>query len=180
MKSTKERKYDLMFRFVLPGKVVNLGSGKGEMAKYFEQKLLNVINVDMVEGDMKFDLSKRFPLKSNTYDTILAGEIIEHLGNPKHFLSESYRILKKNGRIILTTPNMIGLPYLLSDFIGKDRFPHIVGFNIEMIRYQLRKAGFKIIFARNIECFWKKNFLFRAFTMLFSRYKSNILIVGQK
>lgn len=44
------------------------------------------------------DLGRRF-------DTIFAGELIEHLANPGRFLECSARMLKPNGRLLLTTPN---------------------------------------------------------------------------
>lgn len=45
------------------------------------------------------------PFKDNTFDSIVAGELIEHLDHPNLFLNESYKILKKEGYLILTTPN---------------------------------------------------------------------------
>lgn len=44
------------------------------------------------------DLGKQF-------DTIVAGEIIEHLENPGQFLQTLRRHLKRGGRLIITTPN---------------------------------------------------------------------------
>lgn len=39
------------------------------------------------------------------YDYIIAGELIEHLGNPGAFLSGCYDALAPGGRLVLTTPN---------------------------------------------------------------------------
>jgi len=39
------------------------------------------------------------------FDVILAGEIIEHLNNPGLFLSSARKLLKPNGRLIITTTN---------------------------------------------------------------------------
>lgn len=49
--------------------------------------------------------AESIPFKSNTFDSVVAGELIEHLDQPNLFLNESYRILKKKGYLILTTPN---------------------------------------------------------------------------
>lgn len=46
-----------------------------------------------------------FPFKSNTFDVIIASELLEHLNNPDIFFSESHRILNKGGVLVLTTPN---------------------------------------------------------------------------
>ena len=39
------------------------------------------------------------------FDTIIAGEIIEHLDNPGQFLCNMHRHLKPGGRLVVSTPN---------------------------------------------------------------------------
>ena len=51
-----------------------------------------------------FDLGRRF-------DTILAGELIEHLSNPGAFLARCHAHLKPGGRVILSTPFPFSLAY---------------------------------------------------------------------
>jgi SAM-dependent methyltransferase len=53
-----------------------------------------------VKGD-----AQNVPFKNKTFDTIITGETVEHLINPKKFLLECNRILKEKGIIILSTPN---------------------------------------------------------------------------
>src|SRR3954452_19980146 len=40
------------------------------------------------------------------FDTIVAGELIEHLSNPGMFLASCARALKPGGRLVLSTPNI--------------------------------------------------------------------------
>lgn len=40
----------------------------------------------------------------NSFDAIIALEILEHLWNPHAFLDEAYRILKPNGHLIMEVP----------------------------------------------------------------------------
>lgn len=44
------------------------------------------------------------PFASNSFDVVLASEIIEHLWNPDKFLDEAFRVLKDNGHLIIATP----------------------------------------------------------------------------
>lgn len=52
------------------------------------------------------NLEKGIPFKENTFDVIYCAEVIEHLFNPDFLLEECNRILKKNGYLILSTPNL--------------------------------------------------------------------------
>ncbi|HLN45420.1 MAG TPA: methyltransferase domain-containing protein [Candidatus Sulfotelmatobacter sp.] len=40
----------------------------------------------------------------NSFDVVLASEVVEHLWNPEAFFMEAYRILKYNGWLIIETP----------------------------------------------------------------------------
>lgn len=51
-----------------------------------------------------FDTDK-FPYKDNTFDEIFSKNNFEHLQNPKHFLNESRRVLKRGGRVVIITDN---------------------------------------------------------------------------
>ncbi|MBU1136276.1 MAG: class I SAM-dependent methyltransferase [Nanoarchaeota archaeon] len=42
---------------------------------------------------------------SKKFDLIIATELIEHLHNPTKFIGDCLKLLKKNGKIIITTPN---------------------------------------------------------------------------
>lgn len=48
-----------------------------------------------------------------TFDTVVAGEIIEHVPDPGRLLSSLAGHLKPGGRIVLTTPYAFGLPQVL-------------------------------------------------------------------
>lgn len=52
------------------------------------------------------DLEKGLPFEDNTFDVIYAAELIEHLYNPDFFLEECYRVLRKGGVVIISTPNL--------------------------------------------------------------------------
>lgn len=45
------------------------------------------------------------PFKSNTFDMVFAGEVLEHIPEPALVLDEWLRVLKKKGLLIITTPN---------------------------------------------------------------------------
>ena len=51
-----------------------------------------------------FDAS-HLPFKSDTFDSLFAGEIVEHLPEPDLGVKEWNRVLKKGGTLLVTTPN---------------------------------------------------------------------------
>ncbi len=48
------------------------------------------------------------PLPAETFDTILSCETIEHVPDPVRALRELHRVLRRGGRLLMTTPNYLG------------------------------------------------------------------------
>lgn len=71
------------------------------------------------------------------YDIITAFEIIEHLFNPLHLLTEISCVLKKNGILYLSTPK--GKPHFLW---SEDHFHEM---NEKSILALIERAGFSVI-----------------------------------
>jgi len=47
------------------------------------------------------------PFKNSSFDFVLCTEVMEHISEPEHLLKEVYRILKKNGKLLITVPFMV-------------------------------------------------------------------------
>jgi len=67
----------------------------------YGKKQADSSNVLLIQADIQ-DLSF---LRSSTFEIIIAAAVIEHLDFPNHFLLESFRVLKKDGLMIITTPH---------------------------------------------------------------------------
>ncbi len=185
-------RYDLILKNTKKGTILDLGSQEGSLHNFLKENLKNskLIGVDIVKNDnvdVVCDLNEKIPFEDNYADTIIAGEIIEHLLNPYLFLKECYRVLRKNGVLILTTPNMTSLTYILKkQSIGKDltiykrQDPHIYGFSMEMMEILLKKTGFKIVMKKQITLGWRKNLLFRFICFLFPNVRTTLFFVAKK
>jgi len=70
----------------------------------------------------KADISKHIPIKNKKIDIIFCTETIEHIKNIDGVLKEFKRILKDNGRIIISVPNFtpFSLEYLREIISEKD------------------------------------------------------------
>lgn len=68
--------------------------------------------------DVKVADAQRFDL-NETFDVIVAGELIEHLENPGLFLQCCRSHLKKDGKVIISTPNPQHIQFVLYRLIGE-------------------------------------------------------------
>ena len=104
------------------------------------------------------DLNAPFPWKDQSFDAVISTEGIEHLENHFFFLRETCRILKREGILVLTTPNIVSLRsrmrFLGSGFFGRDARPlnetsrhplHHIGLaTFAELRYELNLCGFRL------------------------------------
>lgn len=90
------------------------------------------------------------PYPDNMFSNVIAGDIIEHVENPSHFLREINRVLKLDGRLILSTPQANDWWTTLHNWFFRkwindpDPGEHLQNWTIlDMVRL-LKKNGFKI------------------------------------
>ena len=79
------------------------------------------------------------------FDVVLASHLIEHLNWPREFIREVRRILRPDGHLFLTTPNVDGFQARL--FGGGWRatiFDHLYLFSVRTLKAMLRSEGFTI------------------------------------
>jgi len=99
------------------GKILDVGAGRGILTKKIIDMGFEVQACDLNPARFtlknltckKVDLLKKLPYDNEYFNIILCVEVIEHLQNPWHVISELSRILKKNGKLIISTPNILSL-----------------------------------------------------------------------
>lgn len=113
------------------GRVLNLGAGRGGISWLLHQAGYEVTSLDlhpehfMAEGlTCGFaDLNQSLPFSDGGFDVVLAVEVVEHLENPWHFMREAIRVLRGDGVLIMTTPNLDSLPSRLG-YMFDGLFPY--------------------------------------------------------
>lgn len=107
--------------------ILDVGCGKGWVAKTFLPKGKQVSSLDISLTNPS-KVKKLFPDESHSgivadsfhlpfynesFDCVIASEIIEHVINPAEFVQGLFRVVKKGGRLIITTPYKEKLIYYL-------------------------------------------------------------------
>ncbi|HWE51077.1 MAG TPA: class I SAM-dependent methyltransferase, partial [Bryobacteraceae bacterium] len=83
-----------------------------------DHKEMGDFRCDVEHFDAERDL---FPWPDGYFDTVIAGEIIEHMTyDPMHLLLESRRVLREGGTLILTTPNTGSVTSAAKALNGRD------------------------------------------------------------
>lgn len=103
-------------------RILDLGCGIGLSLHILAQIFPNIIGCDIDEkalqacdkilkevGVKSIGLKKynghKLPFPDNTFDAVLSIEVIEHVKSPNLMLKEIERVLKREGFLIITTPN---------------------------------------------------------------------------
>lgn len=99
-------------------RVLDVGCGTGDLGYLIRQKYdCEVFGIDLNKYAVKqarkikvkarlSDLEKRWPYQKDYFDLVISVQVVEHLLNPDHFLKESKRVLKPNGLLVISTPNL--------------------------------------------------------------------------
>ena len=134
-----------------------IGGADGPMTPTLESLFNNVISIDYsinflkrIEAKTKkticiFGDANFLPLADKSVDMIVCSEVLEHAIIPTQLLTEIQRVIKKNGKIILTVPNESSFRFhkKLVHLPGRDT--HINFFTPESLETLLFRTGFNII-----------------------------------
>ena len=145
---------DIVSRLGKGLKVLDVGAGDGVISGPIWKMGNDVISIELptiaaiahrcgvpsvVAGD-----AEHLTFASNSFDVVIASEVVEHLWNPHNFFDEAYRVLRADGYLIIETPEGIGS--LLYDdhknYFTVERLTHLLGARFILIEVKrLKPAG---------------------------------------
>ena len=117
------------------------------------EKQITYANKKYSTDNKKFlQFDKVIPFQDNSFDSVSMIELIEHLSDDEiaNIFQQIYRVLKKGGKIYITTPNYLSLWPILEFFLNKVskvsyEHQHISKFNFLNINKIIDKNKFNII-----------------------------------
>jgi len=139
--------------------ILDVGCGSGEILERLKDK--DVYGVDVGEDFIRYCMShcgyakvskqsaEHLDFSSCSFEDVVCSEVIEHLNDPAKALREFHRVLKPNGRLVLTTPRAClrwaVLEYLWNRVRGKRLEVNHDSFSSFRLGRLLRQAGFNIV-----------------------------------
>jgi len=146
------------------GKVLDVGCGSGEIARVIKEKGYLVSGVDFSPTAIELarkqdidshlaDLDSGIPFDDDTFDTVWAGDVIEHVFDPIFVLREINRVLIPGGQLLCTVPYNLNMATRLRVLFGHSyqesvyrkfgQYKHHTFFSMPLMKYMLDEAGFE-------------------------------------
>ena len=112
-------------------RILTLGGGDARDLWFVAQRA-TVINADYAQSGLQqgksrgvlgvnldFNLHATLPFAENSFDVVVCKDILEHVLSPLEILQEAARILKPDGKIIISVPNHFYFPMRLRLLLGR-------------------------------------------------------------
>jgi SAM-dependent methyltransferase len=103
-------------------------------------------------GDVRWlvGAAEPLPFRSQRFDAVFAGELIEHLTDPRPALAEFARVLRPGGTLILTTPNRGRLANVVDGSERPYSPDHLSELCFDEVHLLLREQGFEVLQATGL------------------------------
>jgi len=121
--------------------LLDIGCGYGNVTNVLTFKGELVIGIDLQTIFFRPYISKKLdfcrsealhtPFRDETFDCIVSLDVLEHINNDVAFVQEAYRVLKREGVLLIETPNRERLSVKLTSKISRHArsFPKCYGYD---------------------------------------------------
>ena len=162
-KKTFERRLNLIQKYKKQGKLLDIGCSIGTFLDIARKKGWDTFGIDLSKAsidyctkELKLNVKQgklediKFP--SNSFDVVIMSDLLEHVPNPIATLKEANRILKKEGLLFITTPDIgsITAKLMRTRWVHLKPREHIYYFTPKTIERILSKTGFKLIECKSL------------------------------
>jgi 2-polyprenyl-3-methyl-5-hydroxy-6-metoxy-1,4-benzoquinol methylase len=146
------RRLNILEALTIKGKLLDVGCSVGTFMFFAERRGWVVKGIEPNAKSARIALSHHLTVDNNflnetpfiyNIDVVTLNDVIEHFPNPLESLQIIRGMLKENGLVAISTPNIDSI--LTRIFQIKPR-EHLFYFNKQMITKLLEKAGFEILF----------------------------------
>ena len=125
-------RYNKILKYIPPQTyVLDYGCGWGSFSKMLADKGCRVDGIDLdghsidIAKDiiqeselLKFENISITDIPDEKYEYVVSTQVIEHTHNPGKYLMECNRVLKKNGYLVISLPNIMNLRFFATQLIN--------------------------------------------------------------
>ena len=157
-----KKRYQLARKYVSrTDNILDIGCGLGWGTDWLSLASNSVIGLDTCENALRVARSRykgpvfvkadatELPFGDQSFHTVVAIEVIEHVKNQDAFMSEVLRVLKQDGTLILSTPNKRNLVARIANLFGievqKNPY-HTNEFDYKTLDAFLTASGLEIVY----------------------------------
>ena len=111
-------------RYRATGWLLDVGCG-GRPYQHLFEHVSRYVGIDIPSPCCKVDAfanGMRLPFQDASFDTVLCNQVLEHVCEPHLLISETARVLKPGGTLMLTTPQVWGLHHEPYDFFRYTKY----------------------------------------------------------
>jgi 2-polyprenyl-3-methyl-5-hydroxy-6-metoxy-1,4-benzoquinol methylase len=139
------------------GNLLDVGCGNGNFLVLMQKLGWNVsgvepdVNAAMIARErlgviVNIGTLEKADLLDDSFDAITAHHVIEHIHDPIRFLREVWRVLKPDGKLVVTTPNIESLGHRLfrKSWLGLDVPRHLYIFSPGMLKICAEQIGYRV------------------------------------
>lgn len=146
--------------------VLDVGAGQGALSKRLYDAGFQVSACEFNKDGFIFNnvecksanVANELPYPDSSFDAIVAAELIEHLIDQEKFFMECSRVLKPDGLLLMSTPNIASMKSRLQffasghywsfntlDINNRDGLQHVTARTYEQYQYIAKPIGFKMV-----------------------------------
>jgi len=157
------QKHRLVSRVSAQKRLLDYGSGTGYFPDFMQRKGYSVRGIEIdaearAYGNEKFGIDVHAPealfdlLQPNSFDVITLWHVLEHLYEPKKYLSRFHELLAKDGKLIIAVPNHTSKDAraYASDWAAYDVPRHLWHFSPATMRKMVGQSGFRVVETRHM------------------------------
>jgi len=147
-------------------KVLDVGAGHGAFSKQLYEDGFQVSACDLHPDNFYFDrvecrqadITKQLPYEDSHFDIVVLIEVMEHIHDHVTLFRECNRVLKKDGILFFSTPNILSLKsrirFLLTGFFsafkplnhqGIEGRQHVAALTVDQFTFLSQRAGFSTV-----------------------------------
>ena len=182
-------------------KILDVGCGGGQLLENFAKfPQVEVYGVDISEKALQIARTRgykvflcnveteKLPFNDESIDIVVVNDLLEHLITPDNLLREVYRILKREGKLVISVPNIshpvswfmqifLDLPPMQS---ARYKSVHVRDYTLRILKCVMKLNGFRVKQVKGTYLYPLNNAIGRLIVRLFPRLSERLILICEK